>query len=50
MKFKSKLSSARIGGNESDKQISKIKNIRNFIACKRRLLNFILINFYFYSD
>ena len=41
--FESKLSSVRIGANESSKQLSEIENIQNFTNREKKLLNFIML-------
>ena len=41
--FESKLSSVRIGANESSKQLSKQKIFQNFTNREKKLLNFIML-------
>ena len=40
MEFKSKLSSGRVGGNKSDKQLSEIKNITKFYKLRIHVIEF----------
>ena len=40
MKFESKLSSVRVEGNKSDKQLSKTENITKFYKSRQEVIKF----------